>query len=176
MLRTNYKKRLALLKSGKPRLVLRKTLNTIIVQVVQYNPDGDKVLVTATSKELIKLGWKGHTGNMPSAYLTGVLAAKKAKTAKVKEVILDVGLQAPAKGGKIYAALKGVSEGGLSVPHSEDVLPSDERIQGKHIANYAENIKDKPEYAKQFSKYVKNGQKPEDLPKHIDEIKSKILA
>ncbi len=40
--KTNYKKRLALLKSGEYRLVLRKTTNTMIAQIVEYHVDGDK--------------------------------------------------------------------------------------------------------------------------------------
>jgi large subunit ribosomal protein L18 len=174
--RTNYKKRLALLKSGKPRLVIRKTTNTIIAQIVQYEPEGDRVLVTATSTELRKLGWKAHTGNMPSAYLTGLLVAKKAQNVKVKEAILDLGLTTPAVGGKIYAVLKGAVEGGLKIPHSDDPLPADERVQGKHIADYATAIRQDERYQRQFSGYIKSGQQPENIQKNMEEIKQKIKA
>jgi len=33
----------------------------------------------------------------------------------------------------VYAALKGMADAGLEVPHDEDILPSDERINGEHI-------------------------------------------
>ena len=68
--RTDYKKRLKMLISGIPRLVVRRTNKNIIVQVVDYSADGDKVIVTTNSSELSKLGWKHATGNIPAAYLT----------------------------------------------------------------------------------------------------------
>ena len=49
--RTNYKKRLELLKSGSPRLVIRKSNTSITLQLVMYESDGDKVLITYTSKK-----------------------------------------------------------------------------------------------------------------------------
>ena len=57
--KTDYRKRLVLLKSGKPRLVVRKSLNNISTQIIAYETAGDKVLVAATSRELLKLGWTG---------------------------------------------------------------------------------------------------------------------
>ena len=50
--KTDYKKRLKLLKSRKPRLVIRKSLTQITAQVIQYQDEGDKVLVSAHSSEL----------------------------------------------------------------------------------------------------------------------------
>ena len=54
--RTNYRKRLALLKSSLPRLVVRKTLGSIILQVIDFEAAGDKVKLTVTSKKLRELG------------------------------------------------------------------------------------------------------------------------
>ena len=88
--KTNYKKRLALVKSGKPRLVVRKTNNRIIVQVITYERPGDKVITSATSVQLKKYGWAGNK-NIPSAYLTGLLCGMRAKEAKVQSAILDIG-------------------------------------------------------------------------------------
>ena len=51
--KTNYHKRLALLKSGKPRLVVRKTLNHHVAQIVLYDPKGDRTIVSAHTRELI---------------------------------------------------------------------------------------------------------------------------
>ncbi len=130
---TNYQKRLALLKSRKPRLVIRKTNKYIICQVLLYDPKGDKVVASANSKELVKLGWKGATANLPAAYLTGLLIAKKAKKAKVSEAIADLGLYNSTKGSKIYATLKGVIDGGLNVPAGEENFPTEDRIAGKHL-------------------------------------------
>ncbi len=77
--KTNYKKRLNLLLSNKPRLVIRKTLTNTIAQIVNYDENGDKTIISAKSSELTKIGWKMNTGNIPAAYLTGMLLAKKSK-------------------------------------------------------------------------------------------------
>ena len=49
---TDYKKRLRLLASNKPRLVVRRSLRHSIAQIIEYNEKGDKVLVSATTREL----------------------------------------------------------------------------------------------------------------------------
>lgn len=129
--RTDYKKRLALLKSGLPRLVVRKSNGGIQAQLVTYDENGDKVLATARSTELAQHGWKGHAGNIPAAYLTGMLLAEKTKTSS--DVILDIGLQKHHKGGRLYAAAKGALDAGMKVRCSEDALPTEERLTGAHI-------------------------------------------
>lgn len=131
--RTNYKKRLELLKSRKPRLVVRKTNAHMLVQVVSYTPDGDVVLAQATTKELVDSGWKAATSNLPAAYLAGYLAGVRAQKASISEAILDLGMQKAAHGGRLFAAVKGVLDAGVSVPVREEVLPSEERVLGAHI-------------------------------------------
>ena len=49
------------------------------------------------------------------------------------EAILDIGLAASTPGNRVFAALKGMVEAGLEIPHGEEVLPSDDRINGSHI-------------------------------------------
>ena len=44
--KTDYRKRLKLLLSRKPRLVVRKSLNNIIAQIVEYDEKGDRVVVS----------------------------------------------------------------------------------------------------------------------------------
>ena len=56
--KTNYKKRLALVKSGLPKLVVRKSNRYIVCQLIQFDPRGDKVLLHVNSKQLEKFGWK----------------------------------------------------------------------------------------------------------------------
>ena len=132
--KTNYRKRLAYLKSGKPRAVVRKTLRYMIVQIVEYHDDGDKILVGVTSSHLKKYGWNGSFKNTPAAYLTGYLAGKLALKKGINEAVLDIGLQSPVKGSRVFAALKGLVDAGLDVPHSEEVYPSEDRIKGEHIS------------------------------------------
>ncbi|WP_297470212.1 50S ribosomal protein L18 [Thermococcus sp.] len=176
--KTNYHKRLKLLKSKKPRLVVRKSLNHHIAQIIVYDPKGDRTIVSAHTRELIRdFGWKGHTGNTPSAYLLGLLIGYKAKKAGIEEAILDIGLHPPTRGSSVFAVLKGAVDAGLNVPHSEEIFPEDYRIRGEHIAEYAKALKEEDEslYRRQFGGYLVKGLEPEKLPEHFDEVKAKII-
>lgn len=143
--KTDYKKRLKLLLSKKPRLVVRRSLKYIRVQVVEFDKKGDRALVSASSKELKKMGWKFPTDNLPSAYLVGLLIGKKALEKGVKEAVLDSGLYPSTKGSRIYTVVKGAVDAGLNIPVGKEIFPSEERIKGLHIANYLEKFKDLPE-------------------------------
>jgi len=176
--RTDYRKRLSLLKSRKPRLVVRVSGSSVTCQIVLHDSKGDRTMATATALELKKHGWKGHTGNIPAAYLTGYLCGQKARKNGIKEAVLDIGLHTSSKGSRIYSALKGAVDAGLSVPHSEGILPSEERIKGAHISGYAQSLKsEKPEaYEKRFSAYIKGSLQPEELQKHFEEVKQKLAG
>jgi len=126
--KTDFRYRLRLLKSHLPRAVVRRTLTKTIVQFIEYAPVGDKIVAQATSTELKKFGWDKSNTNLTSAYLTGLLAAKRAKSKKISEAVLDIGLQTPTKGSKVFASLKGILDGGVEIPHGEDVLPEDARL------------------------------------------------
>jgi large subunit ribosomal protein L18 len=139
--RTNYKKRLELLKGKTERLVVRRTNTQIIMQITQYEENGDKILLTTQSKELSKKGWKHSYKNTPAAYLTGMLTAQKAKAKGITKVIVDLGLQTPIKGSKVFAAVKGAIDAGLEIKANAEIFPSDERIKGEHISNYLDNHK-----------------------------------
>ena len=167
--RTNYRKRLKLVLSRKPRLVVRVTNRRVIAQVVEYSPEGDRVIAGVDSSMLKKFGWKGCIGNTPAAYLIGLLIAKKALSKGIHEVVLDIGLHSPIKGSKVFAALRGAVEGGLMVPHSPDVFPDDSRIRGEHIAGYYSSSPEK------FTGYKRREVDPSQLPSHVDEIKSRIM-
>ncbi|MBR9702567.1 50S ribosomal protein L18, partial [Candidatus Woesearchaeota archaeon] len=133
--RTDYRKRLALLKSRLPRLVVRRTNKHTILQVVQYHPDGDKILATVTSGLLLKHGWKGSTANSAAAYLTGLLLAQKIKGTKLNgDLIVDIGLHRHKAGSRLYAAVRGAKDAGLAIKCSDDVLPGDERLNGEHLS------------------------------------------
>ncbi|MEM3565640.1 MAG: 50S ribosomal protein L18 [Candidatus Bathyarchaeia archaeon] len=176
--KTDYHKRKALILSRKPRLVVRGTLKNIIVQIVAAKPHGDEVLVSAHSRELLKnYGWKAPRGNLPAAYLTGLLCGLKAKAKGIEEAVLDIGLHSPTKGGRVFAVLKGVLDAGLNVPYGEEKLPDEERIQGMHIAKYAKMLSTNTEkYTVAFSEYLKNKVSPEGLPEHFAEVKKAVVA
>lgn len=132
--KTDYRKRLKLLKSRKIRLVVRKSLKNTQIQFVEYKQTGDNIIATANSKELTnKYNWKFSTKTTPAAYLTGLLAGKRAKDKGIKECILDTGRYPPVTGGKIFASLKGVIDAGVNCPYNEEKIPDEDRIMGKHL-------------------------------------------
>lgn len=176
--KTDYRARRTLVLSRVPRLVVRLSLKHAIVQVIEAESIGDKVLVSAHSNELSKAyGWLSNRGNIPSAYLTGLLCGFKAMANGVDKAFLDIGLHIPSKGTRIFAALKGAVDAGVEVPHSEDILPDEGRISGKHIADYATQLSSDPEvYKQKFSKYLSKGSRPEKLSEHFSAVKAKITS
>ena len=173
--KTDYQARKALVVSGKPRLVTRASLKNVTVQVTMAKPHGDEVLASANSRELIKnYGWKAPTGNVPAAYLTGLLCGLKAKKKGVEEAILDIGLISPTKGSKIFAVLSGVLDAGVDVPHSEEKIVK-ERMKGEHIAKYAKTLgSGSEEYTARFSKYTAQGVAPEKISEQFTKVKAQI--
>ena len=114
---------------------------------------------------------------------------KKVLTRKGKKIrnkahpftaLLDVGLRKTSTGAKIFAALKGAVDGGLSIPHNPkrfvgfnnetkklDAEVLRKRIFGVHVADWMKKLKseDEKKYQRQFSQYIKHGVKPEDVEK-----------
>ncbi len=131
--KTDYRQRLRLLKSGKTRAVVRVTNNKIIVQFTDYHEDGDKVKINIDSNHLEEYGWDGHGSNLPCSYLVGYLAGKKAQKEGIEEAVLDIGLNVPKKGGKIFSALNGIVDSGVYIPHDPEILPTEPRKKGEHI-------------------------------------------
>lgn len=175
--KTDYQARKALVISGKPRLVARQSLKNANVQILIAKPHGDEILAAANSRQLVKnFGWKAPTGNIPAAYLTGLLCGLRAKDKGIKEAILDIGLIAPTKGAKIFAVLNGVLDAGVAVPHSEEKIVK-ERIKGEHISKYAKTLgADSEEHNKKFSKYTATGIAPEKISEHFNKVKADIIA
>jgi large subunit ribosomal protein L18 len=130
--KTDYRKRLKLLESNRPRLVVRKTNRYIIAQIVLSKEARDRVVVGATTKKLAEFNWSYGFKNVPSAYLLGLLVGKMAKERGINEAILDVGLNRVTRGNRIFSVLAGAIKF-LNIPYGKDILPSQERIYGKHI-------------------------------------------
>ena len=172
--KTNYRRRLALLKSNLLRLVVRKSNKNITAQLVKFGEKGDVVLFSANSKQLLKYGWDTSCSNTSAAYLVGLLLGTQAKN---KEAILDLGLQSPLSRSRVYAVAKGAADGGLKIKMSENVIPDMTRIQGKHIADYATKLKDdKSVYKKIFSNYLKMKKSPDKIQDYFEKSKEKILT
>ncbi len=178
--KTNFHLRRKLLLSNRLRFVIRRSNRYTMVQILKPHLKGDQVIVSAHSKELRDtFNWKGNCGNMPATYLTGLLAGFRAKKAGLKDAVVDIGLISPIKGAKVFAALKGALDAGLSIPYSEDVLPEESRIRGEDIATYAKQLSEAEEETTKtrfFSLVVKRGLQPQDLPEHFDEVKKKLVS
>ncbi len=178
-LKTNYKKRLSLLMGQKPRVVVRFTNQAVIAQLVRFQATGDVVIASVDSrKELNALGWNYSAKNVPASYLTGLLFAKKVLAQKITEGVFDTGFKQPMKGGKCFAFLKGVVDGGLRVPHSSEVVGVDAgRLQGKHIEQYVQQTQGKQAQGKnraQFAQYLKSAGGGKDIGKLFESVKQKI--
>jgi len=91
---------------------------------------------------------------------------------------LDVGLVRTTTGHRVFSAMKGAVDGGLNVPHSDKRLFGYNRekkaldtallrkvLLGGHVADYMKKLSaDEPaRYQKQFSRYIKNGIKPDGI-------------
>lgn len=172
--KTDYQARKALVLSGKPRLVARNTTKNVVAQIIVAKPIGDEVLASAHSRELMKFGWKAPRGNVPAAYLTGLLCGLKAKAKGLDSANLDIGLVAPARGSKIFAILSGILDAGVVVTHDEEKIVK-ERTKGEHISKYAKLLSASPEvYSLRFSKYLEKKVSPEKLPEYVAQVKAEI--
>ena len=136
--KTDYQTRMELLKSGKARVVVRKTNKYIIIQYVKSDEALDKVIIGISSKDLLKHGWdkttSGSLKSIPACYLTGYYIGKKInEKEKGKHLVFDMGMARNIKAGRIYSALKGLIDAGVKINHSEEIFPSNEKIEGKHL-------------------------------------------
>lgn len=170
---TNYKRRLELVKSGIDRIVVRKTNKRILGQIAKYTPKGDMILAQVTSSELSKFNWPGRS-NRATAYLTGLLLAKKYQKGAQGDHILDIGLTTPVKNSIPFVFAKGCIDGGMKV--RGNIVIDEKAYNGsatKHIAEL--KAKSHEKYQKQYSAYIKGGVDPEGIHKIFNEAKEKIM-
>lgn len=171
--KTNYRKRAALLIGRHSFVTVKVSDQNVAAQVLKPTPTGDIVIASAHSRELAKQDWRGAFNNLPACYLTGLLMGKKTLEKGVKNAVLYIGKDHFTS--RVAACLKGIVDSGVTMPVSEESLPPEERITGRHIAKYASTLKeDQEEYNSRFSAILKNGLKPEDYPTHFEEVRSKI--
>jgi len=190
----------------KYRLVVRFTNKDIICQIVHAKLQGDIVFTHARSRELPRYGISHGLTNWTAAYATGLLVARRALTKlgladkyegvaepdgeyKLTEALdedeprpfkcyLDVGLKRTSTGSRVFGALKGASDGGLYIPHSENRFPGFDieskeldaetlrkYIYGGHVAEYMESLEEEDEerFKKQFSTYLADDIGSEDM-------------
>ncbi|KAF4555707.1 60S ribosomal protein L5 [Elsinoe fawcettii] len=183
----------------KYRMVVRFTNRDIIAQIVTSEITGDKVFMAAYAHELKRYGITHGLTNWSSAYAVGLLLARRTlkklgldeafegveeadgefKLTEEAEVdgeerrpfkaYLDVGLTRTSTGARVFGAMKGASDGGLYIPHSEKRFPGYDieskeldaetlrkYIFGGHVAEYMETLADDDEerYKSQFQGYI----------------------
>jgi len=150
--RTDYGKRVKLLKSEKPRLVVRRTNRYIIAQYTLSEDARDKIVFGITSKALLKYGWpeefRGSLKSVSAAYLTGFLMGKQIQKQKLEQPIIDLGMLRMQHKNKLFSFIKGIIDSGIEISCKEEAFPEEERIEGKNLK--------------------------EDFSKHFSKIKSKI--
>lgn len=139
---TDYHRRSRLLKSRKPRAVVRVSNTQITCQLVKYVASGDEVLVNVNGNTLVtKYSWPESSSrkSLPASYLVGYAMGKAANAAGYEEAVLDIGLAASTPGSRIFAALKGMVDAGMDIPHGDSVLPDESRLNGAHISEDVES-------------------------------------
>ena len=133
---TDYRRRLKLLRGRKPRAVVRVSNTRTTCQLVTWAASGDLVTVSVTGSDLSKkYGWPQDFSkkSVPASYLVGYAMGKAAKAQGAEEAVLDIGLAASTPGNRVFSALKGMVDAGLEIPHGDNVLPEEDRINGSHI-------------------------------------------
>lgn len=142
--KTNYLKRKRLLESKRPRIVIRKSNKYITIQYIESKFAQDSIKLAVVSKELTEYGWPadkaGSLKSLAGAYLAGYLFGTKAK--KFEKAVLDTGLIRSTKGSKVYAALKGIIDGGFAMPADAKVFPDEKRIKNENTKNFFDKIKE----------------------------------
>jgi large subunit ribosomal protein L18 len=174
---TDYRARFKAISSRGILLAVRVSGKNVSAQFIKPAVKGDSVVSSAHSRALRKLGWKGSLKSVPACYLLGLYAGRRAKSKGVEEAFLYNGVAPFVKGSRISAFVKGVADGGVRIPISDDALPSDERMKGENIAEYAAALQkeDKELYARRFSAMLRLGFKPEDYPQGHAQVKQRIL-
>lgn len=137
--KTDYKKRLHLLKGETPRVVFRRTNRYFISQYIESKEAKDKVILTINSKDLLKHGWdekaKGSLKSIPAAYFTGYLIGKQIISKKLPTPIVDLGMIRTLHKTKVFGFLKGLIDSGLEINCKEEAYPEKERIEGASLKN-----------------------------------------
>jgi len=208
----------------KYRFVVRISNRNIVCQVISATTLGDRVFAAAYSHELPRYGLKVGLTNYAACYCTGLLLARRLlKKVDMEdyegldepngeyfmeeadydeenpkepfECYLDVGLRRTTTGCRVFAAMKGATDGGLKVPHRDTgkqfpgwVRQSNESdeffdpeicrkyIMGGHVADYMRLMEseNKEKYKDHFAKYLAEGLTADNLEAKYAEVHAAI--
>jgi large subunit ribosomal protein L18 len=173
--KTNYRKREALLISKQEFVTIKISNQNVIAQVLKPEIQGDIVRVSTHSRELRRYGWKGSLNSLPACFLVGLVLGRKALEKGVDKAVLYIGNKPFTS--RIAACMKGIVQAGINIPISSESYPTEHRLNGQHIAEYALKIKreDINKYNKYFSSLLREGLVPESYQSHVEDITSLIL-
>ena len=173
--KTNYRKRQALLIGRQNFVTIKITNQNVIAQVLKPEIGGDVVKVSVHSRELRRHGWKGSLNSLPACFLLGILLGKRARQRGIEKAILYIGNKPFTS--RIAGCMKGIVESGMDIPISEETFPSQDRLYGRHIADYAIKTRneDVNKYNRLFSSLIREGLVPENYQSHVGEITSRVL-
>jgi len=177
--KTDYRKRKGLILGRTPFVCVHVSGKYIYSQVLKPSPQGDTTLASASSRDLAKkFGWKGSTKNLPGAYLTGYYLGHLAAAKNLDEVVMYSGVGRFIHGSRIASLISGARDAGLKVKVDEESLPDEDRISGKHIANYSQKLEkeDKSKHDRVFSRVLSSGTSPSEYPSQLESLKAKIDA
>ena len=135
---TDYHRRLKLLRGKKARAVVRVSNTRVTCQMVNWSAGGDIVLASVTGTDLTKkYDWPAEFSqkSVPACYLVGFALGKEAISKGCTDAVLDIGLAGSTRGGRVFSALKGMIDAGMDIPHSDEILPEDDRLNGAHISD-----------------------------------------
>ncbi|MBW6442490.1 50S ribosomal protein L18 [Patescibacteria group bacterium] len=151
--KTDYLRRMKLLKGGDSRIVFRKTNRYVISQFIVSEEAKDKIKIGLTSLELEKYGWsknlKGSLKSLPAVYLTGLLFGKivQKEIKNLKNFSVDSGMIRKIHKNRFFAFLKGIKDSGMQITCEDKFFPDEERIKGKHL---------KEDFSSMFEKIKQN--------------------
>jgi len=167
---------------------VRISKKNVLCQLIYSRLEGDFVLCSSYSKKLKHVGLSVINNNFSTAYISGLNLSNKFFTENFPDVknqgilknnfkvILDLGLVRVTTGNKVFAAMKGAVDGGFNIPHNEKRFPGykkdqnfdveilKDRIEGKHVMNFMELLKEEDEekFSRQFSSLDKEKVSPSD--------------
>lgn len=137
--RTDYLKRIKLLKGGTPRLVFRRTNRYLIIQYIKSKEAQDRIILSVNSKDLLKYGWPkesaGSLKSIPASYLISFLTGKRILKEKLEKPIIDFGMFRVIHKTRMFAFLKGIIDAGIKIECEEKFFPGEDRIKGIHLKN-----------------------------------------
>ena len=121
--------------------------------------------------------------------LTEAAETEDGETRRPFKCFLDVGLARTSTGARVFGAMKGASDGGIYIPHSENRFPGFDieskeldaetlrkYIFGGHVAEYMETLADDDEerYKSQFQQYIEDDIDAEGLEEMYAEAHKRI--